>query len=125
MHRSLVYLPLNLGNNLARKIYALSRRQGCSMCYTVESILKNYLEDFDAEDIPVHSMQDLDKKKNIGIKICQLRQINYLSQATLAKSLGMNQRTISRIETGERRLDLIEAASIAKFFNISVDELLL
>lgn len=46
------------------------------------------------------------------------------SQATLAAQLGKPQSYVSKIETCERRVDLVEAARIAMALDVSLDELL-
>lgn len=68
-------------------------------------------------------------KNIIGAKVKQLRLAHGLSQERLAcqlQILGMecNSLTILRIEKGERFVPDYEVAILAKFFNITADELL-
>lgn len=46
------------------------------------------------------------------------------TQAELAEQLGKPQSYVSKIETCERRVDLIEAARLAMALDITLDELL-
>lgn len=48
-----------------------------------------------------------------------------LTQKQLAKELGVLERTISFWENGQRECDFNTLLKISRFFNVSVDELLL
>lgn len=54
----------------------------------------------------------------------KLRKINNISQADLAKKMGVSLTTISNWETGYSKPDVEQLKKIAKFFNISTDFLL-
>ena len=59
----------------------------------------------------------------IGNKILELRKKNNLSQESLAEKLDVARQTISKWELGETSPDLKQAKSLAKIFNVSLDEL--
>ena len=64
-----------------------------------------------------------------GVKIRELREVSNLSQEQLAAKLqlaglNLNQKAISRIETGERVVPDYELLFFAKIFNVSVLDLL-
>jgi XRE family transcriptional regulator, regulator of sulfur utilization len=63
-------------------------------------------------------------KEVIGMRIRNLREDKDLNQAQFGKVLGVSDRTIGRIERGEKLLDVEVASAISQFFNISCDELL-
>jgi len=52
------------------------------------------------------------------------RQSAQLKQADLAKNLGQYQSFVSKYESGERRLDVIELRAVCAELGITVDELL-
>ena len=47
-----------------------------------------------------------------------------LTQAEVAAKFGRRQPWLSNIETGERRLDVVELADLAKLYGVTVSELL-
>ena len=47
-----------------------------------------------------------------------------MTQVELADQLGVPQSWVSNVESGSRRLDIVEAELIAEIFGISVNELL-
>jgi transcriptional regulator with XRE-family HTH domain len=47
-----------------------------------------------------------------------------MSQAEAAKRIGKHQSYFSKLESCEKRLDLIEAAAICKIFSVTLDVLL-
>jgi len=62
--------------------------------------------------------------KIIGQKIQNYRKANNLNQDDLARMLNIKRPTLSKIESGERKLTASEIKEIAEVFNISTDELL-
>jgi transcriptional regulator with XRE-family HTH domain len=52
----------------------------------------------------------------------QLRESNHLTQAELARRLKVPQSYASKFETGERRLDFVEAAEVCRALGTSVEE---
>ena len=58
------------------------------------------------------------------MRLKELRKNKNISQLKLALDLNTNQNTISRYETGERELGIMELIKIADYFNVSVDYLL-
>lgn len=62
--------------------------------------------------------------KRLGKKIKTLREQVSLSQADLARELGINRVVISQIESGLRKTSAEETMHLAKFFNITSDILI-
>ena len=58
------------------------------------------------------------------MKLKELRKEKGISQLKLAMDLSMNQNTISRYETEERKADYETLIKIADYFNVSIDYLL-
>jgi transcriptional regulator with XRE-family HTH domain len=46
-----------------------------------------------------------------------------LTQVQVAQRLGKPQSYVSKSESGERRVDVVEAADFARFYGIKVDDL--
>ena len=63
-------------------------------------------------------------QKQLGQKIKALREQRELSQEQLAKFAGVSRAAISEIERGNRGLDVLELAKMAKLFELSTDEFL-
>ena len=60
---------------------------------------------------------------DLGNKIVNLRKKNNLSQEELAEKVGVTRQTISKWELGDTAPDINQAKTIAKIFNVSLDEL--
>ncbi len=58
------------------------------------------------------------------VALTQARKDAGLSQAALAKTLRCQQSLIARIESGERRIDLVELVIISRAMGINAVELL-
>ena len=52
----------------------------------------------------------------------QLRQESGQPQQALARKLGVSQSAMSNIETGKRRLDIVEAARVCEALGVSLTE---
>lgn len=57
-------------------------------------------------------------------RLIRYRKEQSLSQAELAKKLGRPQSFISKIENGERRLDVIEFLELAKAIGIKPEDII-
>lgn len=57
-------------------------------------------------------------------RIRNLREDNDLTQTSIAKYLNITQRAYSRYETGERNIPVEVLASLADYYNTSVDYLI-
>lgn len=69
--------------------------------------------------------QDYEKRYQILLaKLRQAREAAGLSQEEAGKLLGRNQSYISRCESGERRLDVIELFQFADLYKVSIGQLL-
>lgn len=63
-------------------------------------------------------------QKKLGEKIKRWREERDISQEQFAKTVGLNRVAVSEVERGNRSIDAVELAKIAKFFNIGADALL-
>lgn len=59
----------------------------------------------------------------IAAKIRSRRIQNNLTQGQLARALGKPQSYVSKLETGERRLDFLEAIRLAGVLRLNLSEL--
>jgi transcriptional regulator with XRE-family HTH domain len=59
----------------------------------------------------------------IGYRLCALRRARKLTQAELADRLGVNRTTICCWESGQRKLDLIALADMAKALKMKLETL--
>lgn len=57
------------------------------------------------------------------LRLRQARDHSGLTQADVARLLGKPQSYVSRSESGERRLDVVETAEIAFLYQVSLEEL--
>lgn len=64
----------------------------------------------------VHS----ERHRMIATALASQRRAKGLSQAEVAKVLGRHQPFIANIESGERRVDLVELMDIAKIIDLDV-----
>ena len=56
-------------------------------------------------------------------KIPELRKFYNISQEELARSVGVTRQTITSIEVGKYTASLILAYKIAKYFNLTIEEI--
>lgn len=61
----------------------------------------------------------------IKTRIRELRESRKITQLKMAIDLNMNQNTISRYENGTRQADYSALISIADYFGVSIDYILL
>ncbi len=71
----------------------------------------------------------MDKKyttqlKQFGLRLKELRNEDSLTQAELSERVGINKRTLQRIEAGEIAAGLNTVIGLATAFNIGLSELL-
>lgn len=67
---------------------------------------------------------DVLTQRELGERLDRARERAGLSQAELAEAVGLTQSAISRIESGERSVDSLELAAIARRLDVSVLDLL-
>lgn len=60
---------------------------------------------------------------NIGINIRRLREDRNIKQSEIADLVGMHRSNYSKIENGQREISIAAVDKIAKFFNVTIDEL--
>ena len=60
---------------------------------------------------------------DIGANIKRLREDRGVKQSEIADLIGMHRSNYSKIENGQREISLAAVDKIAKFFNITIDEL--
>lgn len=65
-----------------------------------------------------------DNLETIGRRIRKLRHLRGYKQEIIAREIGLSQTAYSKIETGDTSLTIGRAAEIAKFFGMSLTELL-
>lgn len=63
-------------------------------------------------------------KKHIGQRIADLREDHDMQQGELADILGIHRSVLSRIEKGHRPIREDELLRIARYFHVSIDDLL-
>jgi transcriptional regulator with XRE-family HTH domain len=62
--------------------------------------------------------------ENIGRRIKKLRLLHGYNQIIIARAIGLSQTAYSKIETGDTSLTIGRAAAIARYFGMSLIELL-
>jgi transcriptional regulator with XRE-family HTH domain len=60
----------------------------------------------------------------LGAHITQLRKARGMTQAELARGIGVSQQAVFAYELGERRTSVLVLAKIAKAFGVPVEELI-
>ena len=65
---------------------------------------------------------DSDNYKNIRRKLIILREKNSLTQRELAKKLSITQSYVSKVESGQRRLDVLELKKYLEVLNYSINQ---
>lgn len=63
------------------------------------------------------------KKKSLALKLLELRQSHNLTQKQLCESLNIGRSTYSYFETGSRIPDLETLLLIARYYHVSLDDL--
>ena len=65
---------------------------------------------------------EIHQRKEFLVLLKDIRQQNGVRQVELAKQLGVPQSFVSKYETGERRLDILELWQICHLIGISLDD---
>lgn len=63
-------------------------------------------------------------RESIGATIARLRADRQMTQGELGSLAGLGQTVLSRIETGERRLDAVELVALAEALDVSASLIL-
>lgn len=61
--------------------------------------------------------------KALGAHVTMLRKARGMTQAELARSIGVSQQAVFAYEIGERRISVLVLAKLAKIFAVSVEEM--
>ncbi|MDX6187754.1 helix-turn-helix transcriptional regulator [Flavobacterium sp. Fl-318] len=61
--------------------------------------------------------------QHIGKNIKRIREEKGLTQQSIADLIAMHRSNYSRVETGDRELSLEAVGKIAKYFNMTIDQL--
>jgi transcriptional regulator with XRE-family HTH domain len=69
-------------------------------------------------------MAEFRTDREMGAKVAELRRARGQSQAELAAVLRVDQTTVSRIESGERELDVKELIDLSRHFGIEPSAIL-
>ncbi|KRM84146.1 Cro CI family phage transcriptional regulator [Limosilactobacillus coleohominis DSM 14060] len=64
------------------------------------------------------------EQNNLAIRIVDLREKANMNQVQLAKKMGFDKSTMSKIENGTRKVSSDELRKLSKIFNVSADYLL-
>ena len=62
--------------------------------------------------------------RKLSKKLFALRKENNLTQRGLAQKLSVSQSYVSKVELGQRRLDIIEVNKYVKALNYSIEDLI-
>ncbi|MDY6947836.1 MAG: helix-turn-helix domain-containing protein [Pseudomonadota bacterium] len=60
----------------------------------------------------------------LGIQVTTLRKSRGMTQAELARAIGVSQQAVFAWELGERRISVLVLAKLAKIFSISVEDMI-
>jgi transcriptional regulator with XRE-family HTH domain len=60
----------------------------------------------------------------LGAHVSELRKERNMTQAELARALGVSQQTVFAYELGDRRVSVLILAKLAKVFGVPVEELM-
>jgi transcriptional regulator with XRE-family HTH domain len=61
--------------------------------------------------------------KALGAQVTQMRKARGMTQAELARAIGVSQQAVFAYELGERRISVLVLAKLAKVFAVSVEEM--
>ncbi|MFO0591851.1 MAG: helix-turn-helix transcriptional regulator [Polyangiaceae bacterium] len=64
-----------------------------------------------------------DDRKNLGVKLKEAREYLGFSQDEAARGIGLTRSAISLIESGQRKVDVLELKKFAELYQRSVAEL--
>lgn len=68
-------------------------------------------------------MSDDKDRTALGVRLKEAREYRGFSQEEVAKYLGVPRSAISLIESGARRLDVLEVRKLAQLYECSIEEL--
>lgn len=61
--------------------------------------------------------------KALGAQVTEMRKARGMTQAELARAIGVSQQAVFAYELGERRISVLVLAKLAKIFAVSVEEM--
>lgn len=62
--------------------------------------------------------------KTLGARVATLRKSHGMTQAELARDIGVSQQAVFAYELGERRISVLVLAKLAKIFSTSVEDMI-
>lgn len=123
-----IYFPLNLKGQKARKLYTISKFQRCTVIQLIKDIIEEYLANTIirgvSNDNRFSKNGQIFTRRIVGERIAMFRSLSGLTQEELGLAIGLDQSSVSKIELGIRRLDVIEAIAIAHALDISLSEII-
>lgn len=60
----------------------------------------------------------------LGVHVSQLRKEQGMTQAELARAIGVSQQTVFAYELGDRRVSVLIVAKLARVFGVAIEELM-
>lgn len=64
------------------------------------------------------------EQNNLAVRIVDLREKSGMAQTELAKKMGFDKSTMSKVENGSRKVSSEELKKLSNIFNVSADYLL-
>jgi transcriptional regulator with XRE-family HTH domain len=61
--------------------------------------------------------------RSLGMHIAELRKEQGMTQAELARALGLSQQTVFAYELGDRRVSVLILVKLARIFQVTIEEL--
>lgn len=71
----------------------------------------------------MESLLSVERSKNVKNRLEEIRKQHGIKQEDLAAALGVSRQTIGSLENGRYNPSIILAFKIAKYFNMSIEEI--
>lgn len=86
-----------------------------------ESALDKAIKDLETDSL---KLSDEDRRKRFGARLRTVRQLRGLTQAGLAKEIGISKQAITTYETGRREAGYRNLIALSRALEVSIDWLL-